>query len=265
MAKATGIGTGNGGKRRWTAAEDAFLFENYGDKSPGEIAAALGRTAHAVWEHARRTDCAQHRSDNYHPYFRHIDAPVKAYVLGLLAADGYVDDEGRIGIDLAVADQSAVALVRDQLCPSGRVRIYARKSRGTPRARFQVGSVGMARDLAALGIGPRKTHSLAWPERLPQVFDNSFICGYFDGDGHLNPVRGPYWTVCSATAGLLDVMRERISDATGVRMSRTYRQTSIWAISKYGEPVRALDAWIHRDVPGLARKRIPSNGQQVLL
>ncbi len=34
------------------------------------------------------------------------------------------------------------------------------------------------------------------------------------------------------------------------------RHEHAWSIVKSGKPVRALDEWIHRDVPGLARKRL---------
>ena len=256
MIKATGVGTGNGSKRPWTDSEDAIVRDQYATKGASGIAITLSRTARAVWARAAQLDQVKRRGGNYHPYFRRVDSPIKAYVLGLLAADGYVEDDGHIGIELTVDDRSAVELVRDELRPAGSVHIYARSGGGTPRARFVVGSVGMARDLAALGIGPRKTRALAWPHELPQEFDNSFICGYFDGDGHIRTTPGLYWTVCSATAEFLAVMRERIGEATGVRTSRVYRQSSIWAISKYGVSVPTLDAWMHRDVPGLERKRL---------
>jgi hypothetical protein len=245
------------GTPRWDAAELGYLREHYGVISASGIADALGRTACAVYGRAKKAGLTVSQGAPC-TYFREVDSPVKAYVLGLLVADGWVDDENRVGIELAEDDRETVAIVRDELNPAGRLRVYQRTGGGRPRVRFQFGNAQLAIDLARHGVVPRKTGLEAWPEGLPAQFENSFICGYYDGDGHMRLSPRPYWTVCSATRAFLDEMRNRIEDATGVKMSRVYPQGPIWAISKYGEmAVRTLDDWLHRDVGGMARKRLP--------
>lgn len=254
---------------RWTSVEDDFIRLRYREITAAEIGLAIGRTTRAVWARALKLDLGE-KPSNYHPYFRQIDSPMKAYVLGLLAADGWIDDEGRIGIELNEKDQCLVELVRDQLCPSGRVRHYHRTSdvghrRDRVMARFQVGCVEMARDLAALSIVPRKTWIMKWPEAMPCEFDNSFVCGYTDGDGHVHSVPNRHWYICGAVPEFLATMAQHIEAATGIApRGPLSRRPGLWLIEKSGEPVRALDAWMHRDVPGLARKRLPSAGQTVM-
>jgi hypothetical protein len=256
------VSNGKRAYRRWTDTEAGQLRDLYGQIPTAEIARRLGRGEGYIYGRLIKDGLAtpkprRHRS--YNPYFQVIDSPVKAYVLGLLAADGWVDDEGHIGIELDEKDQAAVALVRDELCPTGSVRFYYRRDRGYAMARFQVGSVQMARDLAGYGIVPRKTHTLAWPEGLPAEFDNSFVCGYFDGDGHLRWDQYPYWTVICASRPFVETMREHIEAALGVGPFGPYRQGSAWSITKAGKAAAAIEAWMHRDVAGLARKRLPDD------
>lgn len=243
------------GSPRWTPPQLAYLQENYGSKTAAEIAATLGRTRKAIYERADKAGLLSRQFAC--SYFQQIDSPVKAYVLGLLAADGWVDDDGRVGVELCERDQSVVALVRDQIQPTGRLHTYQRRGGRQAMVRFVIGNVELAADLARHGVTPRKSHTISWPTTMPAEYDSSYICGFFDGDGHLASPPRLYWTVCSANADFLGAIRQRIEAATEVKPFGPYRSGGAWAITKSGEPVRALDAWLHRDVPGLARKRLP--------
>lgn len=243
------------GSRAWTAGELAYLTEHYGTVLPADIASTLGRTVSGVYARAAKEGLAAPKAQPC-TYFQQIDSPIKAYILGLLVADGWVDDENRVGIDLTESDREAVAVVRDELCPAGRLRVYQRKY-GRPRVRFQFGNGQLAADLARHGIVPRKTCGETWPSALLAEFENSFICGYFDGDGHMDWLPRPYWSVCCASPIFLEVMKTRIEKALGVVPFGPYKQGPIWAIGKSGEQARQILTWIHQEVPGLARKRIP--------
>lgn len=244
------------GTPRWSADDLAYLHEHYNITPAAEIAAVLGRTIRAIHNRGAKAGLTSRQPRHPCTYFQRIDSPVKAYILGLLVADGWVDDENRVGIDLEASDREAVAVVRDELCPAGRLRVYERK-RGRSRVRFQFGNGQLAADLARHGVVPRKTGLEAWPSALPAEFENSFICGYYDGDGHMDWLPRPYWQVCCASRSFLDAMKQHIETALGVTPFGPYRQSSIWAIGKSGEPARKILAWIHQEVPGLARKRLP--------
>jgi hypothetical protein len=51
-----------------------------------------------------------------HGYFSQIDSPMKAYLLGFIAADGHVlPSHHRITIELSAKDQDLLSLIRDEL------------------------------------------------------------------------------------------------------------------------------------------------------
>jgi hypothetical protein len=66
--------------------------------------------------------------------------------------------------------------------------------------------------------------------------------------------------VVSGVPDFLRDMQAKVLELTGLGIGGPYqdrRHEHAWSIILTGERVRALDEWIHRDVPGLARKRLP--------
>lgn len=119
-----------------------------------------------------------------HDYFARIDSPIKAYVLGVLAADGNVlPKHHRITLELSAKDADLLEMVRDQLVPGG--AITTRSRRGFDYQTLAFVSHQMVEDLEALDITAAKSRTLEWPEKLPPFFAREFILGYFDGMGLL--------------------------------------------------------------------------------
>ena len=250
----------------WTEQDHAYLRENYTTMPVREIAAHLGRTEQGV--HARASKLklkSRHRAgvnSLVKDYFKVIDTPMKAWVLGLLAADGSMSKAGQLKLELHRKDLEIVEAVRDDMAPDARISFY--KTRTTPMARFMISDPDLRADLASHGVVNAKSLITAWPSGLPDEFVNSFVCGYYDGDGSLGTRPLPRWTVVSGNPPFLEEMQARILEHTGIGVGGPYRDIRhehAWSIVKTGEPVRALDAWVHRDVPGLARKRL---GRMVL-
>ena len=132
---------------------------------------------------------------------------------------------------------------------------------------FRVQSAALAADLASHGIVQAKTLGLHWPSSVPCELEGSFACGYFDGDGSLKPDWLYRWSLVSGSPPFLAEFQDVAEAHTGVRIGGPYedkRHNFAWSLVQTGEPVRALDAWLHRDVPGLARKRLPPEGQSKL-
>lgn len=191
-------------------------------------------------------------------YFRVIDSPVKAYLLGLLMADGTVSRANQVVLALSAKDVEVVELLRDELAPAGRIKSYLTKE-GKTMMMFKVQSPALAADLARHGVVPAKTLVTRWPAEVPEHLEASFMCGYFDGDGSLLPKWLYRWTVVCGCPPFLEQMQERILAHTGVKVGGLYRDTrheNAWSICATGEPVRVLDEWTHRDGLGLARKHL---------
>jgi hypothetical protein len=246
----------------WTEEDLTYLRENYGTMPGKEIAAHLGRTYQGIMTRASALGLkSRHRmgvNSLVKDYFKVIDTPMKAWVLGLLAADGSMSKAGQLKLELHRKDLAIVEAVRDDMAPDARISFYS--TRTTPMARFMLSDPGLRADLASHGVVNNKSLITVWPSGLPDEFVNSFVCGYFDGDGSLGTT-GPWlrWSVVSGNPEFLQVMQDKIHEHTEIWVPGPYedrRHENAWAIVKSGKPVRALDEWIHRDVPGLARKRL---------
>lgn len=246
----------------WSEADLAYLRENYAVMPVKDIAAHLGRTVVAIRGRAsmlglkalRRAPVNSLVAD----YFKAIDTPVKAWVLGLLAADGSLSKAAQLRLELHRKDIEIVEAVRDELAPAARISFYT--ARTTPMCRFMIGAARLKADLASHGIVNAKSLITAWPSGVPAEFINSFVCGYYDGDGSLGLRPLPRWSVVSGNPDFLRIMQAEICEHTGIWPGGPYedkRHEHAWSIVQTGGPVRVLDAWIHRDVPGLARKRLP--------
>lgn len=202
-------------------------------------------------------------------YFSAIDTPMKAYLLGLLAADGnvYVNRERaeyKISLKLHRDDEVLVGRTRDELAP--RVRLnYPRN-----QCRFEVCSQAMMHDLARYGIVPRKTWNLPWPAALPEDMAMPFLLGYFDGDGTMismppRPEKGmhePYliWHLVGHRDFLLDV-RRRLLAWCGVEVAPPRLPSAdtsfLYRLSTSGEKAAAVDRVLNASGLGLPRKHIP--------
>lgn len=249
--------------RPWTAEDEAYLAANYEHATTMEIARALGRRHGNVKAHADRLGLMSLKRNAQaavrHDYFSEVSRPVQAYVLGLLASDGWVaTGRNELGIALGAKDAGLVNLVRDELAPLSRVYLTS-----SGRADFRISSAQLRVDLARLGVTSRKTLTIQWPAALPEHLANSYICGFFDGDGCLwiaKQGRQVYyaWSITCASRPLLEEFRRRLRAATGVKVGGPYAVAAHnrALVIRYGGPsTHLLDEWLHADVPGLARKR----------
>jgi hypothetical protein len=249
----------------WTPEQDAYLVAQYTNSPMPELAEFVGHTVRAV--HARAQFLGLPRARTLatlairHDYFSIVDTPLKAYVVGLLAADGTVSsDEPRIRLKLHVKDACLVELVRNELAPCTPLQQRA------VAIQFGVSSPQLVADLARFGVVPRKSYCLQWPADLSSVLHHAFLLGYFDGDGSLTmaPTRAgntsPQWSLYGLS-GFLSSTSSVIERHTGILVdgpTPDLRKTTLHRIRAYGRNARRLDEWLHQDRLGLERKRILS-------
>lgn len=197
-----------------------------------------------------------------HDYFAQIDSPIKAYVLGVLAADGNVlPKHHRITLELSAKDANLLEIIRDELVPSG--AITTRQRHGYDYQVLAFVSRQMIGDLEALGVTAAKSRTITWPEKLPSLFAREFILGYFDGDGfityHERPNRRyPYIGITSGSFNLLMSIVDVIEQYTGVRPGGPWRKsiTHTYQIRVSGDKAFIVDEWLHASGLGLRRKRL---------
>ena len=128
-------------------------------------------------------------------YFEKIDNEHKAYWLGFLYADGYVETiyrrdkikAFRIEIGLSEIDRSLLEMFAKDIETDARVSNKTNIINGKEyrSCRLRVNNTKMCRDLIALGCATKKSLTLLFPtcEIVPQEHLRHFIRGYFDGDG----------------------------------------------------------------------------------
>lgn len=132
-------------------------------------------------------------------FFDIIDTQDKAYILGLLYADGCnYEDTGCIKIDLVQDDQDVLLKIKDVMNYTGNLKYYqadikifnGKSYSAKPTARLLMRSKHLSEQLSLKGCTSNKTYTLIFPDEsiLPQSLYSHFIRGYMDGDGGIS-----YW------------------------------------------------------------------------
>lgn len=120
-------------------------------------------------------------------FFQTIDNQEKAYILGLLYADGYVGDNHFNNIVLGMKDKDIIYKVANLLEYDGEIRLGNKggfKNSGVNYI-LSISSEKMASDLRRLGLYPNKSTSMVEIPQLDTELYRHFIRGYFDGDGSI--------------------------------------------------------------------------------
>ena len=135
-----------------------------------------------------------------------------AWILGFLAADGYVSDKrNEISIGLSKVDREILERIREEIEIENKIRDYQTKD-GFDTSELTWTCWEHKNKLAKYGIVPRKTFVLQPPYKLNEKYWIDYVRGYFDGDGSVNfiSVNGKKkymalrWQVCSAKIEILN-------------------------------------------------------------
>ena len=119
-------------------------------------------------------------------YFSSIDSEFKAYLIGLLFADGSISPardghQASINLQLLYEDKNLLEFFKTEINSNGKI---VDNKDGT--LSFSVRSTQIALDLAQYNIIPNKTYAVTTlPTNIPQQFLKDFLRGYVDGDGSL--------------------------------------------------------------------------------
>ena len=130
-------------------------------------------------------------------FFDNIDTEEKAYVLGLLYADGWNQTERNlVAISLKESDKDILEKITELIQPDKPLRYYttanSREKEGFENSqnqcRLMINNKHISQRLVELGCGKAKTHTLTFPteEQVPSCLIRHFVRGYFDGDGSVS-------------------------------------------------------------------------------
>ena len=130
-------------------------------------------------------------------FFDVIDTEQKAYVLGLLYADGYNNtDRNSVSLGLKESDKKILDKITTLIQPTKPLQYVdtykSRKKTGFENSKNQyrlvIANKHISQRLVELGCGKAKTHNLTFPteEQVPSHLVRHFVRGYFDGDGSVS-------------------------------------------------------------------------------
>lgn len=130
-----------------------------------------------------------------HFYFSSIDSPNKAYILGLLIADGWVDaDRNVVGIQLTEEDAFIIEKIKEEWKTDNKIitcfkKPILRKDKAktyicSPMKRISVNSPKMFEDLQRLGLKQNKSLVITLP-LIGEEYDGDLFRGIIDGDGSI--------------------------------------------------------------------------------
>jgi hypothetical protein len=189
-------------------------------------------------------------------FFQTIDSEEKAYFLGLLSADGFVDRNGRVfKINLQARDEHILRDMKEAM-KSGHP-IKDRQTAGGfsgsgPQKLLAISSIKLVSDLAKYGIAPGKSKTLTFPD-LPEDLECHFARGSFDGDGHIR-IRPKRLFCFLGTEAFVDGLNGAIHRHTGIRLSK-YPTPGVWRLSGYGGSTDVLRWMYNGATVSLNRKR----------
>lgn len=121
-------------------------------------------------------------------YFKQIDSEEKAYWLGFIAADGYLNKRGNtVGICLDVSDTSHLEKFKISIEYTGNIFIrksqFSKEHKITEKSVIEIYSGELSKDIEKYGLDCNKSHSLSTINNISKELIHHFIRGVFDGDG----------------------------------------------------------------------------------
>jgi hypothetical protein len=233
----------------------ARLYAINTDEQIGRIFGVTGRSVGGWRKHyGIPTKPRINRYSLNRDFFSTINTQEKAYVLGLIASDGWVSRSGKqVSLALQVRDRHIIYDVRRAMQSNARVFEKARGGFPGSGTRMQVifDSKKLASDLAKYGVVPGKSKTLRYPA-IPRRFERHFARGLFDGDGHIRavPKRLFYFL---GTKWLIEGLADAIVRHTGIRL-KPRRAPGCWRLSGYGGSGAVL-RWMYQDATIFLRRK----------
>lgn len=129
-------------------------------------------------------------------FFEVIDTEAKAYWLGFMYADGYIqskckNNNRKVGLTLGISDIDHLAKFKRSLESNHNISVYKTSegsfSGGSEYCRILISEEKMVKDLIDKGCVEHKTNVITFPSEqiVPKNLQRHFIRGYFDGDGSI--------------------------------------------------------------------------------
>lgn len=178
----------------WTEEEIEFIKNNYKTYSYKEIGEKINRTKSAVQNKIRKLGLKKDKIQKFNEfYFDEINSNDKAYWLGFIYADGWIEQSNRnncLGIELSEKDSEHLVLFNKWI--NGNVSVKTRtrtinfdkyKDKEYVMCYIKYYSKHLVESLNNYNIVENKTYKKYTLPNIQDKYMISFLHGYFDGDG----------------------------------------------------------------------------------
>lgn len=193
-------GDNQGGRIIWTEDQIAYIVKEYQENySVPTIAKQFGVSGDPIRRVLRNqgvklltlSEIGKLGFPRNSQYFKQVDSNEKAYWLGFLYADSYINKTNEIRINLSKVDEDHLQKFLNAIGATNHTIKYSEKrDRGKVyyQAYISIRDTEMTTDLAKLGCVNNKSLRLVFPtsEQVPKKYVSHFIRGYFDGDGSIH-------------------------------------------------------------------------------
>lgn len=150
-------------------------------------------------------------------FFKTIDSKNKAYVLGLIISDGYVDNYTKL--TFTSKDIELVEIIKRELKSEHKLAKYdvfdKRTNKTYTRYSLQITSKEIVSDLNKLDIRSNKSFNCSMPN-IPEEYFWHFVRGVFDGDGCISKEKkhkdGRLNFSIIGSENLLNILKEKFSN-----------------------------------------------------
>lgn len=179
----------------------SFLEKEYAELKNGRLIAEKYNLSRAlVYRWLKEFGITSKKYTHHHVnelYFDKIDSHEKAYFLGLIAADGCIykgdsDNSYVFQINLSQKDRDILFEMQKAFDTDYPVIDFV-DAANKYLTKLKISNTKFCKNLMKHGIRPHKTESYDFPEFISEEFINSYLRGFFDGDGniYINKKRGP--------------------------------------------------------------------------
>lgn len=199
-------------KRNCKRCGEEFILKNIADEKRGK-----GKFC--------SIECATRKYEFNETFFKKIDTEQKAYWLGFIYADGYINKKGEFRLHVSKNDIEHIKKFKEHIKSEHPIHNCQLNT-----ISFNICSKKMALDLNDLGVVPAKTFTLEYP-KIPKKFNNHFIRGVFDGDGCIytreDGVKN--WSIYTASKLFKNQIIDIINLETGIKVF-SYKQGNGYTI-----------------------------------
>lgn len=196
-------------QKRLTIQEKINLVNDFQNitQNTSELAKKYGITTNAIcgllhrrgFETNYYKTCGQ-KYDINEAFFDNIDTEEKAYILGLLYADGYNNEyRNSVNLSLAEKDKNILDKITQLIQPTKPLQFIERRIKNKSLQnvyRLVIANKHISQQLVKLGCMQAKTFKITFPEWLQNNLIPHFIRGYCDGDGYIcNNINNPSFNI----------------------------------------------------------------------